>query len=131
MGSIRSTPESEVAEVVRTQAEQAYTPGPWSYAPAVPAAKRYFYISGNHAAHNREVDIGTVQGGYYSCEANARLIAAAPDLLEALKEARATVASMTILDMSKGDVPMHPKMLAMIDAAIAKATKPNSTAQGD
>ena len=62
-----------------------HTPGPWSFAPAVPGAQRCFYISGNHDANNREVDIGTVQGGYYSCEANARLIAAAPDLLEALK----------------------------------------------
>ncbi len=63
-----------------------HTPGPWSFGPAVPGAKRCFYISGNHDANNREVDIGTVQGGYYSCEANARLIAAAPDLLAALKD---------------------------------------------
>jgi hypothetical protein len=40
-------------------------------------------------------------------------------LREALKEARSTIASVTMLDMSKGDVPMHPKMLAMIDAALA------------
>jgi len=66
-------------------ADAKHTPGPWSFGPAVPGAKQCFYISGNHAAHNREVDIGTVQGGYYSCEANARLIAAAPDLLEALE----------------------------------------------
>lgn len=63
----------------------AHTPGPWSFAPAVPGAKHCFYIAGNNDAHNRQVDIGTVEGGYYSCEANARLIAAAPDLLEALK----------------------------------------------
>lgn len=64
--------------------EAKHTPGPWSYAPAVPGAQRCFYIAGNQDANNREVDIGTVEGGYYSCEANARLIAAAPDLLEAL-----------------------------------------------
>lgn len=66
--------------------EAGFTKGPWSYAPVVPGAKRSFYIAGNNAEHNRQVDIGTVQGGAYSCEANARLIAAAPDLYEALKE---------------------------------------------
>lgn len=53
---------------------KAATPGPWSSAPAVPGAKRCFYIAGNNDAHNRQVDIGTVEGGYYSCEANAALI---------------------------------------------------------
>lgn len=71
-------------------AEEKFTPGPWSYTPAVPGATRSFYISGNRDANNREVDIGTVQGGFYSCEANARLIAAAPALYEALKDADST-----------------------------------------
>ena len=45
------------------------------------------------------------------CEANARLIAAAPELLEALLDARHKL---------YGDGPGNPK----IDAAIAKATQP-------
>lgn len=103
--------------------ESKHTPGPWSYAPAVPGAQRCFYIAGNQDANNREVDIGTVQGGYYSCEANARLIAAAPDLLEELREARdsilgwAAYASEYFKDKHDldGDI-------ARIDAVIAKAT---------
>ena len=64
---------------------------PWSFAPAVPGAKRCFYIAGNNAAHNRQVDIGTLQGGYFSCEANAAILDSLvnnlPTLTTALREA--------------------------------------------
>jgi hypothetical protein len=51
----------------------------------------------------------------YPVEANARLIAAAPDLLRYLKEARRT------LEMWK-DVAPAVSLCADIDAAIARAT---------
>lgn len=98
-------------------AEAKFTPGPWSFAPAVPGAKRSFYISGNHAAHNREVDIATVEGGYYSCEANAALIAAAPDLYEAL---RALVDDLSAND--EDGLTEFADSMAMARAALAKAT---------
>lgn len=49
------------------------------------------------------------------CEANARLIAAGPELLEALILARKYVADLPIV----GDAD-----LTIVDAAIAKATQP-------
>lgn len=49
------------------------------------------------------------------CEANARLIAAAPDLLEALREAEAVIDALDMSGYSQRDT------LATIRAAIAKA----------
>lgn len=56
-------------------------------------------------------------------EANAKLIASAPELLEALIEARAKVLMHTVLELGYGNVPMFPKLLGKIDNAIKKATE--------
>lgn len=99
-------------------ADAKHTPGPWSYAPAVPGANRSFYIAGNNAEHNRQVDIGTVQGGFNSCEANARLIAAAPDLLEALQGlVNDDDAGVSLAEQRE----RQPARMAAAKAAIAKA----------
>ncbi len=71
--------------IARLRELRAKATGPyWSCKPAVPGAKQMFYLSGNHDANNREVDIGTIQGGYYSCEHNAAAIVAAMNSLPAL-----------------------------------------------
>ncbi len=73
--------------IARLRELRANATGPyWSCKPAVPGAKQMFYLSGNHDANNREVDIGTIQGGYYSCEHNAAAIVAAMNSLESLLE---------------------------------------------
>ena len=95
--------------------ESKHTPGPWSYAPAVPRAQRCFYIAGNQDANNREVDIGMVQGGYYSCEANARLIAAAPTIFDALREIEDTL-------RNAGSDADLDALASLARAAISKAT---------
>jgi len=51
-----------------------------------------------------------------SAASNARLIAAAPDMLEALKMAEARLAELAI------NGPMSPTALSFVRAAIAKAT---------
>lgn len=89
------------------------TPLPWSFAPAVPGAKRYFCIAGNNAAHNRQVDIGTLQGGYFSCEANAailnNLVNNLPTLTAALREAaRMREALEKIANHATGGVGGNP-----------------------
>lgn len=64
-------------------------------------------------------------GGVFDCQANATLIAAAAELVEALKEARAWFP-----DSSRGRTPeergalrgMQTEMWDQVDAALAKAT---------
>ena len=85
----------------------AHTPGPWT--------ARRMHTGGFDIMDPRNRDVVTVYGGGVeteSREANARLIAAAPDLLDALKRARRYVADLPIV----GDDD-----LAVIDAAILKA----------
>lgn len=63
----------------------AHTPGPWGAVPMVNGSKGGFYIVGNRHGNNAETEVATVGPTLSkSAEANARLIAAAPALLEAL-----------------------------------------------
>lgn len=88
-----------------------HTPGPWSLHKRGPA-ERY------------EVQHGIPGNGSPICvtfcgsqqEANARLIAAAPELLDALKKTRAA-----LLCADAAGIPVDEE-LAQLDAAIAKAT---------
>ena len=66
--------------------EVSHTPAPWQAVRSDPAeGADVWWIVGNTASHNQEKDIGSVQGGLSPThEADARLIAAAPDLLAAL-----------------------------------------------
>lgn len=85
-----------------------HTPGPWK---AVPTAFGPIDIVVSDGR-----DIVTVYGGGTgNKEANARLIAAAPDMLEALKQAQT---NFKTYDRFKVDVDAMRK----IEAAIAKAT---------
>lgn len=96
--------------------EIKHTPGPWEYVPS----------NGNHGAYVADMDgcsvcdCYVVSGGgsgrlFYDfqgemSDANARLIAAAPEMLEALYEVEATAIDA-----------YDPVMLAKVQAAIAKA----------
>lgn len=83
------TDTAKLADEIEGLAKDA-TPGRWGATPAVPGAQRHFYLVGNRDANNCEVDIGSIQGGYYSCAANAALIVAlvnnAPTIIAALRE---------------------------------------------
>jgi hypothetical protein len=99
---------------------QHHTPGPWIVHP-------YVTTIGPHAL-NKALDVGpagravcTVIGEFEKAvpggeaEANAKLIAAAPDLLAALKEVRAYMAG------ENGRRPMTWGNFQTVAAAIAKA----------
>jgi len=64
-----------------------HSPAPWNVVRSDPAeGADVWWIVGNCGGHNSETEIGSVQGGHGNHhEANARLIAAAPDLLSALR----------------------------------------------
>jgi hypothetical protein len=99
-----------------------HTPGPWMFCTdsgglvvetAYPGSKQFLiaqvktrYPAGDGLHH-----------------ANARLIAAAPDLLEALKEARS---SLEDVDWDEFSTPAVEKLMRQCDAAIAKAEGKNS-----
>jgi hypothetical protein len=88
-----------------------FTAGPWAYQSAevgVPLL-RIICADGDHPANESR--------GYEEKEANAKLMAAAPDLLEALQELRDLMQG--VID---GDYEPDSLTLKIADAAIAKAT---------
>lgn len=100
-----------------------HTPGPWVTFPAdvgsvaCPVGTRVLKY-GHHPI--ADAFFGYQQGmpSYDEAKANARLIAAAPDLLEALTFAR----KFHAMKCEKGDSGFPAQLVETIDDAIAKAT---------
>ena len=82
-----------------------HTPGPWEVTNVYPKREPYYIAEGKGNA------IACTMGGSRQDQANANLIAAAPELLEALRLAEATLAA----NLSQSDA------LPEIRAALAKA----------
>jgi hypothetical protein len=95
--------------------ESKFTPGPWHWDDTVwnydPAQQAPWLVDGN--------DERILSGEIHCNEANARLIAAAPELLESLK--RMTDMWNSICDVMGWD-PEHNVQYGEAHAAIAKAT---------
>lgn len=77
-----------------TQTKQEHTPGPWEMSNVIVNENEYSvaiaaYVDGEHLnmLHSRRCRIADTYGKNI-CEANARLIATSPSLLEACKAAR-------------------------------------------
>jgi FMN phosphatase YigB (HAD superfamily) len=90
---------------------EKHTPGPWE------CGKFAHYFTDVVAVDGRRVATATI--AYRSsaeADANARLLAAAPDLLAALRTARERIVSL-----SDATGSVSRRTLADIDAAIAKA----------
>lgn len=96
------------------------TPGPWEAVHSDPAegANVFWLVApqGN-GPHNGEVELGTLRGDR---PANARAIAALPDVLEALRDARDNGLIYWEPQSARG-VEQKALMLARIDAALARA----------
>ena len=93
-----------------------YTPGPWTVDEshidgAINAGKRHVALANFYNCHDEEVRVTRDQQ-----KANAHLIAAAPEMLEALKKA---VDALELADDS--GTPGLRKIIAEADAAIRKA----------
>lgn len=97
----------------------AHTPGPWTINPTVHADRRNIFAVGDQPFH-----IGTLVSGsrtkLATLDANARLIAAAPDLLEALKGFNITEADIVA---GTADSLVIRVPLAAIQAAAAAVDK--------
>lgn len=87
-----------------------HTPGPWRHEPTNGANLSYVAVSCDLVANGSTVVIGQCAGP--DREANARMIAAAPELLDALQVVR----------MSRVWHGMSEQLQELIKLAIAKAT---------
>ena len=94
----------------------SHTPGPWNAVESQPG----IYLIRELCAEAEFSHIATAsRRGPTELLANARLIAAAPDLLAALEDAREEIAMRVLED--GGDQRSVTKACAKYDAAIAKA----------
>ena len=115
-----ATPQrsGEAGFIVTDAATARHTPGPWR----IEEQSREWFARTNHAyrvvSNNKPTYfVASVEGWGDICKANAHLIAAAPELLEALK---AMVASYDGIRDGLTS-PVVIAKLRMADAAIAKA----------
>lgn len=101
--------------------ETAHTSAPWSFAASVPSEGFECYWITACPAPNQQRELATVSGPQNAKnEANARLIAAAPDMLAALKHA--TALADKNLEHHSGRTGECAKSYQMCIDAIAKAT---------
>ncbi len=92
----------------------SHTPGPW-FAWDSPRAWYVFADEGDNPSNVPVADCtGTQERSRAECEANARLMAAAPDMLDALKAA--------LENLSECDDRKRQWACDEVEAAIAKAT---------
>ena len=92
-----------------------HTKGPWTYRLSTGRQQKYYVASGNDCVVSVHGEI-TPQ--------DARLIAAAPDLLAALQSCQEDYRDLLRNSPSNEEADEIDAMLVMIDAAIAKATAP-------
>lgn len=111
----------------------SHTPGPWFVDPDnwgdIQASGTEIGVAFYEANVGREWVIkGPITIDEETCRANARLIAAAPDLLEALSEllAEAEDIFVCMADATGIDRHRHPESFKKATAAIAKATGGNN-----
>lgn len=90
-----------------------HTPGPWR---VIPATMSHFLIESAGAIVAEIPKTTTAPASFTECEANARLLAAAPEMLAALKELHAWA-----ITVSDGKA-FNEEELCVTRAAIAKAT---------
>ena len=98
-----------------------HTPGPWTLHPTAlhPAVRS---VGTPDAGPRRICTVGTMNGNPVD-KANARLIAAAPELLEALKEAENALADyIPTIERTGASLNYGHSVLKKARAAIAKAT---------
>lgn len=103
----RTTTESSETQIT-------HTAGPWTYKPTASLGPQYAVYS---ETDSRGQDVAIVYSAHNG-EANARLIAAAPELLEGLKRIRST----SIVETFHGDVSRFQEWIdSFSDSLIAKA----------
>lgn len=102
------------------QSEIKHTPGPWTLGPeGKPEARRWILM---YQSEDPTLGVEPLAFVQWASEEDARLIAAAPDLLEALKTASKALNSLH--GASATSAATAWPALEIVDAAIAKAGAP-------
>jgi hypothetical protein len=91
-----------------------HTPGPWKFGSKADSKFYKRNISGADGYHVAAVS----SRNEHEVDANARLIAAAPDLLEALELCQSNISSL----LASAHPKVYGEWLTVVSAAIAKAT---------
>lgn len=103
-------------------ADSKHTPGPWVYEDNAIMAECGVHICTPNTADDFPcVEPGTAPDAEAECEANARLIAAAPELLAALIVLRDEADGFNVSGVYFSEACMGHKGIALADAAIEKA----------
>lgn len=98
-----------------------HTPAPWSTRLASDGSGDIGIIAGGHCIAECFLDIRVHgEGAHDECSANARLIAAAPDMLTALQAIRNAVGALP--EGLEGYLESLDEPVAMVRQAIARAT---------
>ncbi len=116
--------ERDALDTELERREPQHTPGPWHVDGEVHDDDLGHYVSGLHI-EQEYINIATICGGIpiHEAEANAALIAAAPDLLAACEAIRAACKANEWIEL-RGDLIGHiifNDATAKVDAAIAAA----------
>jgi len=101
--------------------ESKHTPGPWLYREDKGGGYEVFPYNGGPPEIGEWAEICTISEYNKDPEADARLVAAAPELLEELKRTRddlTNIKAFCTLDATREAIS---RMIQRIDAAIAKA----------
>lgn len=83
-----------------------HTPGPWQYYADLPSTEPNWHIVTN-ASRMRVLANVHIEPGNATDEANARLITAAPELLDALRECQTALAMVVAPDAIRQTTAMH------------------------
>lgn len=106
----------------QTPQRREHTPGPWTFDDKYSTTDTFFITGPKHqnvVEIHRTIEELSDFGSDAEDRANARLIAAAPDLLEACQNARNVLAAIAVGDLK--EVRANSPALQMLRNAIAKA----------
>lgn len=104
--------------------ETKYTPGPWKFTQHEEGFPNFGHIhhdwKNNGRNWTRTIAVLPTYAGKDECRANAQLIAAAPELFEACRAAKATLALKYEKEHQFNDINSQ-RLFEMLNAVIAKA----------
>lgn len=102
--------------------EPKWTPGPWRYTKAAPSGDRGIYADGTGIFAEAFADIRRAgENNATEAEANAHLIAAAPDMAEALKAVADHFGPFAGITINGKHDPEDVRVIDMVQAALGKA----------